>query len=95
MPWSFVLSAVLFGGTFLAVINVMTLQIRAAIPPERWATVVGNATALFALGQLVGPTLTGIIADLRGGLALGLMASAATLALGGIVALCGSDQGRS
>ena len=92
MPWSFVLSAVLFGGTFLAVINVMTLQIRAAIPPERWATVVGNATALFAVGQLVGPTLTGIIADLQGGLALGLMGSAATLALGGIVAVCGREQ---
>lgn len=91
-PWSFVVSAVLFGGTFLAVINVVTLQIRAVIPHERWATVVGNATALFALGQLVGPTLTGIIADMRGGLAIGLIGSAITLMVAGVVALFGTGQ---
>ena len=91
-PWSFAVSAVLFGGTFLAVINVITLYIRACIPSQRWATVVGNATALFALGQLVGPTLTGIVADMRGGLAIGLAGSAATLALGGLVALFGREH---
>ncbi len=85
--WSFVLSAVLFGGTFTAVANVVTLQVRAQLPPARWTMVMGNAVALFAVGQLIGPTLTGLVSDMRGGLALGLLGSALILALGAIVAL--------
>ena len=48
---------------------------------------VGNATAVFALGQLIGPTLVGAIADTPGGLPRGLLGSAALLALAGLVAL--------
>jgi MFS family permease len=86
-PWSFALSAVLFGSSFLAVVTAITLQVRQVLPAERWTTVMGNATALFALGQLLGPTLTGVIADTDGGLSLGLRGSAALLGVAALIAL--------
>jgi hypothetical protein len=78
---------VLFGSSFLAVVTAITIQVRLSLPAERWTTVMGNATALFALGQLLGPTLTGLIADTPGGLALGLRGSAALLGVAALIAL--------
>jgi predicted MFS family arabinose efflux permease len=86
---SFALSAVLFGGSFMTQITAVTGQIRAAIPAERWTGVMGNATSCFATGQLIGPTLTGLIADLQGGLALGLLGSGAMLGLAMLVMIFG------
>jgi predicted MFS family arabinose efflux permease len=85
--WSFALSAVLFGSSFLAVVTAITLQVRRTLPAERWTTIMGNATALFALGQLLGPTLTGMLADTSGGLVLGLRGSAALLGIAAAIAL--------
>jgi predicted MFS family arabinose efflux permease len=87
--WSFALSAILFGGSFLAVVSAVTRQVRQTLPPARWTAVMGNATALFAIGQLIGPTLTGAIADRQGGLALGLLCSGALLGIAMLVALFG------
>ncbi len=91
--WSFLVSAVLFGSSFLAVITVITLEVRATLPPARWTAVTGNATAVFAFGQLVGPALTGLIADMRGGLALGLLGSAVLLGVAALIALAGLRGG--
>jgi predicted MFS family arabinose efflux permease len=91
--WSFLVSAVLFGSSFLTVITVITLDVRATLPPVRWTAVTGNATAIFALGQLVGPALTGLIADMRGGLALGLLGSAVLLGVAALIALAGLRGG--
>lgn len=84
---SLALSAVLFGSSFLAVVTVITQEVRETLPPERWTAVMGNATALFALGQLIGPTLTGVIADSPGGLAHGLAGSALLLGIAAMIAL--------
>jgi predicted MFS family arabinose efflux permease len=85
--WSFALSAALFGSSFLAVVTAITVQVRRTLPRERWTMIMGNATALCALGQLLGPTLTGIIADTAGGLVLGLRGSAALLGVAAAIAL--------
>lgn len=85
--WSYALSALLFGGSFLSIVTAVTSEIRRRLPPERWALVTGHAVALFALGQLIGPVLTGLIADLPGGLAYGMMLSAGALGLATLVAL--------
>jgi MFS family permease len=85
--WSFALSAVLFGSSVMAVVTAITAQVRLTLPAERWTMIMGNATALFALGQLLGPTLTGIIADTSGGLALGLRGSAVLLGVAAAIAL--------
>lgn len=93
-PASFALSGLLFGGSFLAIVSALTRQVRLTLPSARWTTVTGNATALFAVGQLLGPTLTGLIADQQGGLATGLLASAACLALAALVVLLGPKPAR-
>lgn len=79
----------LFGSTLLAAVTVVTLQVRTLLPQARWTAMLGQATALFAFGQLVGPTLTRVVTDVRGGLVLGLLGSAAILGLGAVIALCG------
>lgn len=92
--WSFVVSALLFGGSFLGVVSAITRQVRMYLPAERWTAVLGNATALFAIGQLIGPVLTGAIADMQNGLALGLLGSAALLGVATLIVLLGPPPER-
>lgn len=80
------LSGLLFGGGFLSVVASTTALVRHNLPPAQWATGISAFTIAFALGQIVGPTVTGWIADGAGGLARGLVASAVTLWLGAALA---------
>lgn len=84
-PASFILSAALFGGSFLSAVTAMTSEVRLRLPAEHWAAVTGHAVATFAAGQLLGPTLTGLVADLPGGLALGMLLSGGVLGLAALV----------
>jgi predicted MFS family arabinose efflux permease len=76
------LSGVLFGAVFLSVVASTTALVRHNLPPERWASGITAFTVVFALGQIVGPTVVGWIADGPGGLQRGLVFSAAALWLG-------------
>ncbi len=88
------LSGVLFGVSFLAVVSAVTLFVQQSLPPERWRAVIGFATVLFALGQSFGPLVTGALADLAGGLDTGLAVSAATLVFAIPLALLQRDPSR-
>jgi predicted MFS family arabinose efflux permease len=85
-------SGALFGGVFLSVVASTTALVRHNLPPAAWARGIAAFTIVFAAGQIVGPSLTGAIADATGGagnrsgLALGLACSAAVLALGALLA---------
>ncbi|WP_198085073.1 YbfB/YjiJ family MFS transporter [Variovorax sp. E3] len=79
-------SGVLFGGVFLSVVASTTALVRHNLPPARWAQGISMFTIVFALGQIVGPTVTGWISDGAGGLARGLVASAMALWLGAVLA---------
>nr|AIA14845.1 Major Facilitator Superfamily [uncultured bacterium] len=92
--WSFVLSAILFGGSFLGAVSAITRQVRMYLPAERWTAVLGNATAIFAIGQLIGPVLTGAIADMQNGLAIGLLGSAVLLGIATLIVLVGPTPER-
>ena len=80
------LSGLLFGGVFLSVVASTTALVRHNLQPARWAGGISAFTIAFALGQIVGPTVTGWIADGAGGLARGLVASAVTLWVGAALA---------
>lgn len=85
--WPLVLlSGVLFGGVFLSVVAASTALVRHNLPPSGWAGGIGAFTAVFAAGQVVGPTVVGVIADGAGGLARGLVFSATALWLGAVLA---------
>jgi predicted MFS family arabinose efflux permease len=73
------LSAALFGGAFLSVVAATTALVRHNLPPSKWPAGISVFTVFFAVGQILGPTLVGWIADGRGGLSLGFIFSALAL----------------
>ena len=89
-PW-LLASGLLFGAVFLSVVASTTALVRHNLPPEQWATGISAFTIVFAFGQIVGPTVVGLIADGPGGLARGLLFSALALWLGAVVA-CGQKR---
>ncbi len=85
--WPVVLaSGLLFGAVFLSVVASTTAFVRHNLSSEQWAAGISAFTILFAFGQIVGPTVVGWIADGPGGLARGLVYSAAALWLGALLA---------
>jgi MFS family permease len=80
------LSGLLFGGVFLSVVASTTALVRHNLPAGQWAAGISAFTIVFALGQIVGPTVTGWISDGPGGLARGLVVSAVTLWAGALLA---------
>lgn len=85
--WPMVLmSGLLFGGVFLSVVASTTAFVRHNLPETQWAAGISVFTILFAVGQIVGPTVVGRVADGSGGLARGLLYSAGALWLGALLA---------
>lgn len=81
-----VLSGALFGGVFLSVVASTTAFVRHNLPQPLWVRGIGLFTVVFAWGQVVGPTMVGLIADGPGGLQSGLLTSAACLWVGAALA---------
>lgn len=86
-PVAVFLSGVLFGAVFLSVVASTTALVRHNLPPDSWSAGISAFTTVFALGQIVGPTVVGAIADGHGGLERGLVFSALALAAGALLAL--------
>jgi predicted MFS family arabinose efflux permease len=83
--WVFV-SGALFGAVFLSVVASTTALVRHNTPAAAWPAGIAAFTIVFAVGQIVGPTVVGFIADGAGGLARGFVVSAALLAAGSLLA---------
>lgn len=88
-------SAVLFGGTF-AGITALTLTLAGFLSPGRAAGLVGWLTAVFGIGQAIGPVAAGAIAGAGRGFGPALVAAAALLfvATGLVAALAPLDPSR-
>jgi len=80
-------SGLLFGAVFLSVVASTTALVRHNLPPAQWAAGISAFTMTFAAGQIVGPTVVGLIADGPGGLVRGLVFSACALWVGALLAL--------
>ena len=89
------LSAFLFGISFLGVITAITSLFRERLPPASWSRAMGLSTAVFALGQAVGPSISGVAGDAFGGAAGALWAATALLAAGSLVAFSAPASVRS
>ncbi|CAN7515101.1 YbfB/YjiJ family MFS transporter [Pseudoduganella sp. LjRoot289] len=85
-------SGLLFGGIFLSVVASTTALVRHNLPPHAWSSGISAFTTAFALGQIVGPTVIGWIADGPGGLQRGLIFSALALFAGALLASRQSAQ---
>ncbi|HUY53539.1 MAG TPA: YbfB/YjiJ family MFS transporter [Candidatus Nanopelagicaceae bacterium] len=80
-------SAVLFGGSFLAVVTAVTMVARRSLQPHHWTPAIASLTVAFALGQCAGPVLAGVLSDGPAGLRAGLGLSAGVLVAGALIAL--------
>ncbi len=81
------ISALLFGGSFLSVVSGVAEVGRRKLDSAHWTQAMGALTVLFAIGQIIGPILGGFISSGKGGLSVGLGVSAAILFLGALIAL--------
>ena len=79
-------SGLLFGAVFLQAVASTTALVRHNLPAAAWPAGIAAFTIVFAAGQIVGPTLVGLVADAAGGLLRGLAWSAAALARGALLA---------
>lgn len=79
-------SAILFGGSFLAVLTAVTSFARRAVKPHAVTAAFATLTVAFGTGQCIGPVLSGALSDGPGGLQRGLWFSVAILALATFVA---------
>lgn len=81
------LSGALFGGVFLSVVASTTAMVRHNLPAAQWPAGIAMFTIVFAVGQIIGPTLIGMISDHGAGLRGGFVVSALTLLIGAGLAM--------
>jgi predicted MFS family arabinose efflux permease len=79
------ISGALFGAVFLSIVASTTAMVRHNVSAQAWSRGIAAFTIVFAIGQIVGPSVVGLIADGGGGLRAGFVVSACLLALGSIV----------
>ena len=77
-------SAVLFGGTF-AGITALTLALAGHLAPKHSARLIGILTAVFGVGQMIGPVLAGLIVSRAQSFAPALAAASALVLTGGVL----------
>ena len=85
-------SAVLFGGSFLAVVTAVTAVARQVLPAYRLTPAIATLTVVFAAGQCIGPVLAGVLSDGPGGVRTGLVASVVVLLVGAAAAIAQRDD---
>jgi predicted MFS family arabinose efflux permease len=82
-----IISAIIFGGTFMAGPTAATILARRALPPHGWTHGIALLTVAFSLGQAFGPLVSGLLSDRAGGITQGLWLSVILLALAAVAAL--------
>ncbi|MBN9463141.1 MAG: YbfB/YjiJ family MFS transporter [Burkholderiales bacterium] len=85
-PLAVYASGLLFGTVFLSLVASTTALVRHNQPPAAWPGGIAAFTIVFAVGQIVGPSGVGWIADGPGGLPRGLAVSALVLLAGAVLA---------
>jgi predicted MFS family arabinose efflux permease len=85
-PVAVFVSGALFGSVFLSVVASTTALVRHNCVKAAWPSGIAAFTIIFAVGQIVGPVLVGLVADGAGGLQRGFVVSAVILALGSVLA---------
>ncbi|MFJ8258358.1 YbfB/YjiJ family MFS transporter [Peribacillus asahii] len=78
---SFVISALLFGATFMGITTLATTLGR-QINPSNSSRTIGNLTAIYAIGQLIGPTLAGVLSSFTHNFNAALVGAASVILIG-------------
>ncbi len=84
-------SAVIFGAVFFAVVAATTDFVRRNVAPTSQTAAIGTFTVLFGLGQTLGPLGMGIITDASGSLRASLVIGCALITGGAMLSLLQRD----
>lgn len=85
---SFIISALLFGATFMGITTLATTLGRQMNPPNSSRTI-GILTAIFAIGQLIGPILAGALSSFTHDFNAAFIGAACVVFFGAILLLSG------
>jgi predicted MFS family arabinose efflux permease len=80
-PAAMFVSAIVFGGSFLAGPAAVTIVAQRQLPASSWTAAISLLTVGFAFGQTVSPILAGAISDATGSIAAGFWVSPVLLGL--------------
>jgi predicted MFS family arabinose efflux permease len=80
------LSACLFGLGALSEIAAITGLIRSSLTPAEWPRAIATSVTIFALGQSIGPIVTGWVSDRYRGLSAALLLSTVAILIGAAAA---------
>ncbi len=86
-PAGLVLSAMVFGASVFMAPGAVTNFTRRNLPPEAWGRAIGLFTVIFASAQTIGPWAAGLLGDISGSIGVSLLAAAAVLAAGALLAV--------
>lgn len=79
-----ILSAVLFGGTFVGIVS-LVLTMAGRFYPTKPAKLMGKMTLTYGVAQIIAPAITGNLAERLGNYDLGLWIAAAVVLLGAVI----------
>jgi len=82
------LGAVMFGGTFMG-ITALSLYIGKTLRPNKSQAVIGLLTAVYGVGQILGPLVSGILSTHSGNFKSALILSSAIVTIGGLLLIIG------
>lgn len=85
---SLIISAVLFGATFMGITTLATTLAR-QINPSNSNKIIGYLTAFYAVGQMIGPTIAGVLATITSNFDVALIGAASAVWLGAAILLSG------
>jgi len=83
------ISAVTFGAT-LSSVSALTLALGGVLAPERSARLIGLLTAVFGVGQILGPVVAGELAARSGNFDTALLLAAGVVAFGAFLLIIGA-----
>lgn len=85
---SLILSALLFGATFMGITTLATTLAR-QMNPSNSSQIIGYLTAIYAIGQLIGPTIAGVLSSYTQSYNTSLLGAACVVLIGGLLLISG------
>ncbi len=85
---SLIVSALLFGATFMGITTLATTLAR-QINPSNSSRIIGYLTAIYAVGQMIGPTIAGVLSSFTHNFNIALTGAASVVLIGSGLLLSG------
>ncbi|MEC1695099.1 YbfB/YjiJ family MFS transporter, partial [Schinkia azotoformans] len=85
---SLIISALLFGATFMGITTLATTLAR-QMSPSNSSRIIGYLTAIYAVGQMIGPTIAGILLSYTQSFNTALIGAASVVFIGAMLLVSG------